>query len=98
MKRSRRRSRWPACAASSSAAPLRVGGGVPSSGREGEDFEAILGDADAVLELRRKRAVARHRSPSVIQNLYRVAAKIDHRLDGEEHAGLQHDALPRPAV
>src|ERR1700742_2431460 len=66
---------------------------VPAFGREGEDFEAILRDADAVLELRRHRAIARDRRPAVVQHLHRIAPEIDHRLDGEEHSRLQTDAL-----
>ena len=46
-----------------------------------------------VLELRRQRAVARHRRPAVGQHLHVRPAEVDHRLDGEEHAGLEHDAL-----
>ena len=52
-----------------------------------------LRHADRVLELRRQRAVARHRGPAVGQHLHMRAAEIDHRLDGEEHAGPQHDAF-----
>src|SRR5438128_12326875 len=50
-----------------------------------------------MLELRRQRTVARHRGPAVRQDFYMRLAEIDHRLDGEEHAGLQHHAFAGPA-
>ncbi len=61
--------------------------------RERENFDAGFRDADRVLELRGERAVARHRRPAVGKHLHVRAAEIDHRLDGEEHAGLEHRAL-----
>ena len=42
-----------------------------------------------MLELRRQRAVAGHGCPAIIQHLAGIFADIDHRLDGEEHAGAQ---------
>src|SRR5258705_10263753 len=65
--------------------------------REREDFDAGRGDADRMLELRRQRTVARHRGPAVGQDFYMRLAEIDHRLDGEEHAGLQRHAFAGPA-
>ena len=59
--------RWPRYFGTS-AAPASssdVGRRVPAFGREREDFEAILRHADAVFELRRKRAVAGDRGPAV---------------------------------
>src|SRR5438093_668581 len=50
-----------------------------------------------MLELRREGTVARHRGPAVGQDLHMRLAEIDHRLDGEEHAGLQHHAFDGPA-
>src|SRR5258707_12910080 len=50
-----------------------------------------------MLELRRQRAVARHGGPAVGQDFYMRLAEIDHRLDGEDHAGLQRDAFAGPA-
>src|SRR2546428_2540714 len=50
-----------------------------------------------MLELRRQRTVARHRGPAVRQDFYMRLAEIDHRLDGEEHAGLQGHAFAGPA-
>src|SRR5207342_1075951 len=61
--------------------------------RQREDLDAGCGHADRVLELRRQRAVARHRGPAVGQDFHMRLAEIDHRLDREEHAGLQHHAL-----
>jgi hypothetical protein len=39
-----------------------------------------------MLELGGERAIACHGRPAVVQHLHLVAAGIDHRLDGEEHA------------
>src|SRR3546814_9216562 len=58
----------------------------------GENLAAGLGDADAMLELRRERAVARHRGPAVVEHLHRIFAGVDHRLDREEHARLEFRA------
>src|SRR3546814_3143020 len=58
----------------------------------GEDFAAVLGDPDAVLELGGERAVAGHRGPAVGEHLDRIFAGVDHRLDREEHAGFQFGA------
>src|SRR4051794_30503525 len=75
-----------------------IRGAVPAFRREREDLEAILRHADAVFELRRKRAIAGDRRPAVIQNLHAETAEIDHGLDGEEHSGLQRDALTGPPI
>src|SRR5436305_5591659 len=48
--------------------------------RDGEHLTALGGHPDGVLELRRERAVARHRGPAVGQHFYVRAAEIDHRL------------------
>jgi hypothetical protein len=42
-----------------------------------------------MLELRGQRPVAGYRCPAIIQHLAGIFADIDHRLDGEEHAGAQ---------
>src|SRR3546814_13922399 len=55
----------------------------------GENLAAGLGDADAMLELRRERAVARHRGPAVVEHLYRIFAGVDHRLDRDDPARLE---------
>src|SRR3974390_2271389 len=62
---------------------------VQASGGEGEYLTSRLRDADSVLELRREGPIAGHRSPAVGQDLHWRPAEIDHRLDGEEHAGLE---------
>src|SRR6185437_14216418 len=49
--------------------------------RGGEHLVAGLGDADRVLALRRKSAVASDRGPAVREDFYMRTAKIDHRLD-----------------
>src|SRR3954470_10244838 len=54
-----------------------------------EDLAAILGDADAVLELRGQRAVAGDGGPAVLEQLHAGLADVDHRLDREEHARPQ---------
>jgi hypothetical protein len=46
-----------------------------------------VGNADGVLELGRERAVAGHGGPAVGEDLHAGFAEIDHRLDGEDHAG-----------
>src|SRR5471032_2437984 len=43
-----------------------------------------------MLELRRQLLVARYRGPAVAQDLHLPGADVHHRLDGEEHTGLQH--------
>src|SRR3546814_9507183 len=65
---------------------------VQSLRARGEDFAAVLGDPDAVLELGGERAVAGHRGPAVGEHLDRIFAGVDHRLDREEHAGFQFGA------
>jgi len=54
-----------------------------------KDLEAVLGNADRMLELRRKRAIARDRSPAVVEQLHVRTAYVDHRLDREEHPGSE---------
>src|SRR4051794_6432656 len=61
--------------------------------RQREDFDAVLGHPDRMLELRRQRTVARHRGPAVGQDFDMRLAEIDHRLDGEEHARFQRHAF-----
>ena len=50
---------------------------------------AGLGDSDAVFELRRQRAVAGDGGPAVVEQFAVGAADVDHRFDGEEHAGTK---------
>src|SRR5580704_13389517 len=61
-----------------------------------ENYTAAGGHADRMLELRRQRTVARHGRPAVGQDLHMRLAEIDHRLDGEEHAGLQRHPFAGP--
>lgn len=56
---------------------------------------AVFGDADAMLELRRQAPVARHCRPAIFQYLARCLADVDHRLDGEDHAGAKLWSCPR---
>src|ERR1700692_3165119 len=65
--------------------------------RQGKNLDAGRGPPDRMLELRRQPAVARHRGPAVRQDLHMRLAEVDHRLDGEEHAGLEQHALAGPA-
>ena len=51
-----------------------------------------------MFELRRQRLVARHRGPVIGQDLGFRAAKVDHRLDGKEHALFQHRRRAGPAI
>ena len=46
-----------------------------------------------MFELRRQRTVARHRRPAVVEQFHLRPAKVDHRLDGEDHARLEQRAL-----
>src|SRR5690606_9081379 len=52
----------------------------------------------SMFALRRQRLVARHGGPAVRQHLHRRLAQVHHRLDGEEHARLQHRAFAATAV
>src|SRR3546814_13368053 len=52
---------------------------VQSLRARGEDFAAVLGDPDAVLELGGERAVAGPRGPAVGEHLARLFPGVDHR-------------------
>src|SRR5260221_2039359 len=54
-----------------------------------ENLAAGVGDAERMFELRRQRAVAGDRRPAVVEHLHVRPSKVDHRLDGEEHARLE---------
>jgi hypothetical protein len=58
----------------------------------GQHLVPVVGDDHRMFPLRRQRAVARDDSPAVRQFGYGGAAGIHHRLDGEDHAGLQFHA------
>ena len=66
--------------------------------RQREDLVPRLGNRDRVLELGRERAVARDGGPAIAEYLHMRTAEIDHRLDGEEHPGLQRHAFAAAAV
>ena len=48
-----------------------------------------------MLELRAQAPVSRHRRPAVFQDFARGLADVDHRLDGEDHAGAKLWPGPR---
>src|SRR5690242_8682833 len=50
-----------------------------------------------MLELRGERAVAGYGGPAVVEHLHVGAADVDHRLDGEDHSGLELWAGARAA-
>src|SRR5690348_12434881 len=75
-----------------------VGRLMPALGREGEDFDTILGDTHGMFELCGERAVARHGCPAVAEYFNAIATQIDHGLNGEEHAGPEIDAMSGLAV
>src|SRR5689334_17034218 len=56
----------------------------------GQDFGAVVGDHQGVLELRGPLAVLGHDGPVIVPDLVVQLAEVDHRLDGERHSGLDH--------
>src|SRR4051794_17649532 len=56
----------------------------------GQDLRAIVGDHQRVLELRGPLLVLGGDGPAVVPDLVVQRAEVDHRLDGERHAWLQH--------
>lgn len=76
----------------------RQAGAVELFGGEREDLAAGVSHADRVFVLRRQRAVACHRGPAVRQDFHMRPAEVDHRLDGEDHAGPHLDALIGAAI
>src|SRR6185312_8767097 len=71
---------------------------VQPTRRYGEHLATCLGYAHGVLELRGQGPVARDRRPAVRQYLHMRLAEIDHRLNGEQHAGLERQSFARLAV
>src|SRR5690554_454741 len=57
----------------------------------GQYLDAGLGDQQGVLPLGGEAAVLGHRGPAVAEHLGAVVADVDHRLDGEAHAGGELD-------
>ncbi len=68
---------------------------IEPAGEEVKISQPVVGHADGMLELGREFAVARHRRPAVGQDFHVRLAEVDHRLDGEQHAGFEHDAFAR---
>src|SRR5262245_31285186 len=56
----------------------------------GQDFRAVVGDHQRVLELRGPLLVLGSYGPTVVPDLVVQRAEVDHRLDGERHTRLQH--------
>ena len=56
---------------------------------------AVFGNADAMFELRAEAPVARYCRPAIFQHLACCLADVDHRLDGEDHAGAKLWPGPR---
>ena len=71
---------------------------VQAGGRQGENFMAVVGDRQRVLELGRKRTVAGYRGPTVVEQFDREFTGVDHRFDGEKHARPKTHAGPGRAV
>src|SRR5262245_2046696 len=63
---------------------------MPAARTVGDDPNACGGDADRLLELRRKRFVAGDRGPAIRKHLHMRLTEIDHGFDGEDHAGLEN--------
>src|SRR5262245_52495955 len=71
---------------------------MPAARTVSEDLDACGGDANRVLELRRKGAVTRDRGPAIREYLHLRLAKIDHRFDREDHAWLEDSAIALRSV
>jgi hypothetical protein len=56
--------------------------------RQGQQLWRAIGDGDGVFELRRTLAVSSYDGPAVWQHFGLVAASVNHRFDGENHAAL----------
>ena len=66
--------------------------------RQGEHLVTVGGHQHRVLPLRGQRMVRGDDRPAVGERADRRAAGVDHRLDGEDHSGLQQEAGPGPPV
>ena len=62
---------------------------VETLGAEREDFAAGFGNSNGMFKLRRQRTITGYRRPAVFEDFDTGLAEVDHRFDGEEHAGLQ---------
>src|SRR5271168_2527494 len=58
-----------------------------------QNYRPIFRDSDAVLEMRAKAAVYRHRRPLVFEHSGLRLAKVDHGLDRDHHAFAQLGAV-----
>ena len=67
-------------------------------GREGKNLGTCVGDAKRVFKLRGKGFVFRDRRPAIRQNFHIIFARVQHRLDREDHAFLQDSAFARASV
>src|SRR5690349_13580344 len=65
---------------------------------QGEDFDAGVGDQQGVLELGGPLAVLGDHRPAVVPDLVVQTAEVDHRFDGERHAGLDDGGHRRLVV
>ncbi len=63
-------------------------------GAQRQHFEARRRDEHRVLPLRRQRVILRDDGPAVRQQLHVALARVDHRLDGDGHAGHSSSRVP----
>src|SRR5919106_1047508 len=70
----------------------------PSFPACGEDLVPLGRDRHGVLEVGRQRTVGGDHGPAVVQQLGSSPARVDHRLDGEGHAGGKHLSTAGGAV
>lgn len=69
------------------------------AGSPGEDFRFPGGHEDGVFEMRGRLAILGDDGPAVVENAHGSHATIDHRFDGEGHAGHEDGAFAlRPVV
>src|SRR5436190_3336599 len=64
----------------------------------GQDTGAVLRDSDRELEVSGKRAIGRVHRPVVLAHADLGAAGVDHRLQSQDHPGLQRGALAGLAI
>ena len=67
-------------------------------GRKRKNLVSLLGHADGMFVLGRQRAVPGDGRPTVVEDFDVRPAEIDHRFYGEDHAGLQFEAVAGVAV
>ena len=65
---------------------------------DGKDFVAGLGNQDFVFPLGGEGAVFGDHCPTIVQDAQMAFALVDHRLDGENHARFEDEALTFAAV